>query len=662
MKSLFFEKCNGRQSFWNGAFSSVILMAALVIVSCSDSGTNAIQGGGNQGGNFSPPVISRVYPESAYVGDLLSIFGERFTASAGLSNVSIGGNIAMPSLWMDTLIIAAVPQSATSGEVRISVNGSSSNVVTFRLLAGSPPPPPVLFSIYPDTVSVGGLVSVRGNDLGNTQGSNQLLCQNIPITAQSWSDTFVTFTAPDWIGVAEVRVVVSGRSSNALSLCIYSVSVGPTIFSISPTSGRPGDLVTIDGTGFGSVMGSVTFNTVAAAVSTWTETRITAIVPSGATTGPVVAHTQYGSSNGVQFTVLPNPPPTISSITPDSGAVGASVTIAGSNFGAQQGTSSVTFNGVLAAVSFWSDVSIITAVPAGASSGYVIVAVNGQQSNAVWFRVVESSGPIPTITEIRPNPANVGDRVRIHGTDFGPETPVVTINGVSVALDEWRIDEIRFYVPSNVVTGSLVVTVGGRSSAPVWFVINGTVPGGLMLTPSQITVAVGGSGTVGISGGMPPYTIQTPPNSSTATATLSGSTITVYGVGTGSTSLVVADNASPTPNTAALGIEVSPSGSAVSFSQHIQPIFNANCVGCHGGSGGLYLTADQSYSNLVNVQAQAGCTTEKRVQPGDASVSVLYKRVGGTVCGERMPRGGNPLSAADIQKIADWINQGAQNN
>jgi len=640
----------------------LFLVVAILFYACSDTGTNTPAGGGDQGANPTPPVISRIVPDSAYVGDVLSIYGSRFTASAGISSVTIGGIVAVPTFWTDTLIAAPVPQSAASGEVQVTVNGASSNTVSIQLLSGSPPQSPVLTSLSPDSVAVGEAVTLQGHYFGNSQGSSHVLCQNIPTTIQSWSDTEITFTAPNWIGLASVVVRVGGRSSNALSLRIYSTSVWPDIISLTPASGRPGDLVTIDGRGFGSTMGFVTFNAVAAAVSTWTETRITAIVPSMATTGPVVVHTQYGSSNGVQFTVLSNPAPIITSLSPDSGAVGASVAISGSNFGAQQGTSSVTFNGVTASVSSWSDDFITTVVPGGATSGNVIVTVNGQSSNGVWFRVVPSSGPIPTITEVRPNPANVGDRVRIHGTDFGPEVPVVTINGVAVALDEWRIDEIRFYVPSNVVTGNLVVTVGGRSSAPVWFIINGTVPGGLSLTPPQITVAVGGSGTVGISGGTPPYTIQTPPNSSIATATLSGSTMTINGVANGSTSLVVRDNATPTPATATLPITVYATGSGVSFSQHIQPIFNANCIGCHGGSGGLYLTAGQSYSNLVNIQALAGCTTEMRVLPGNAASSVLYKRISGAACGDQMPRGGNPLSAADIQKIVDWINQGAQNN
>ena len=112
-----------------------------------------------------------------------------------------------------------------------------------------------------------------------------------------------------------------------------------------------------------------------------------------------------------------------------------------------------------------------------------------------------------------------------------------------------------------------------------------------------------------------------------------------------------------------------PPGQDVSFAQQIQPIFNANgCVGCHGGSGGLFLTQGQSFVNLVNVTAQAGCTTLKRVLPGNADQSVLYIRVSAnsadTQCGpdSRMPKGGARLSQASIDLVKNWINEGAKNN
>jgi RHS repeat-associated protein len=77
--------------------------------------------------------------------------------------------------------------------------------------------------------------------------------------------------------------------------------------------------------------------------------------------------------------------PTIASISPTSGAVGVSVTISGTNFGASQAGSTVKLNGTTAAVSTWSATSIVVVVPSGASSGTFAVTVGGQTANSSSF-------------------------------------------------------------------------------------------------------------------------------------------------------------------------------------------------------------------------------------------------------------------------------------
>ena len=79
--------------------------------------------------------------------------------------------------------------------------------------------------------------------------------------------------------------------------------------------------------------------------------------------------------------------PIITSLSPTSGLVTTLVTIAGSNFGAPQGTSTVTFNGTSATPSTWSATSILVPVPAGATTGNVVVTVGGLASNGVPFTV-----------------------------------------------------------------------------------------------------------------------------------------------------------------------------------------------------------------------------------------------------------------------------------
>ena len=79
--------------------------------------------------------------------------------------------------------------------------------------------------------------------------------------------------------------------------------------------------------------------------------------------------------------------PAITTLSPSSGTVGASVTITGVNFGASQGTSTVTFNGVATTPTSWGTTSIVTPVPNGATTGNVVVTVGGVSSSGVSFTV-----------------------------------------------------------------------------------------------------------------------------------------------------------------------------------------------------------------------------------------------------------------------------------
>jgi hypothetical protein len=148
--------------------------------------------------------------------------------------------------------------------------------------------------------------------------------------------------------------------------------------------------VTVAGTGFGAVQenSTVTFSGIAAPVLAWSNTSITVTVPAGATTGPVVVTVAGQSSNGVTFSVSLRP--AISLLNPSFGIVGQSITITGSNFGATQGTSTVTFNSTTATATAWSPTSIIVRVPAAATTGPVVITVAGLTSNGSTFLVLDT--------------------------------------------------------------------------------------------------------------------------------------------------------------------------------------------------------------------------------------------------------------------------------
>jgi hypothetical protein len=88
-----------------------------------------------------------------------------------------------------------------------------------------------------------------------------------------------------------------------------------------------------------------------------------------------------------ELRIIATTAPSISSLTPNSGPINTSVTIAGTNFGTSQSSSSISFNGTSAAAVSWSDTSIQVSVPVGTTTGAVVVTVNGQASNQVTYTV-----------------------------------------------------------------------------------------------------------------------------------------------------------------------------------------------------------------------------------------------------------------------------------
>src|SRR4029077_2646438 len=84
----------------------------------------------------------------------------------------------------------------------------------------------------------------------------------------------------------------------------------------SPLSGAPATVVTIDGVNFDSVVQNITvfFNHTPARVINASTKTISAIVPYGATTGPITVTVFGQSSTGPSFTVSPVPTSTNSAL------------------------------------------------------------------------------------------------------------------------------------------------------------------------------------------------------------------------------------------------------------------------------------------------------------------------------------------------------------
>jgi hypothetical protein len=183
----------------------------------------------------------------------------------------------------------------------------------------------------------------------------------------------------------------------------------------------------------------------------------------------------------VIYDAPPAPTPTLTSLSPSSGPVATVVTIGGSNLGSTQGTSTVTFSGIAATPTTWSAGSIVVPVPAGATTGNVVVTVGGLASNALPYTVIAP----PVMTSVSPSSGPVGTVVTINGTNFGATqgTSTITFKGTTAAPTSWSATRIVVSIPAGATSGNVVVTVGGLGSPAVPFLINPGVPTGIRLVP-----------------------------------------------------------------------------------------------------------------------------------------------------------------------------------
>jgi len=147
--------------------------------------------------------------------------------------------------------------------------------------------------------------------------------------------------------------------------------------------------------------------------------------------------------------------PTITGFSPTFGPAGTVVTIKGTYLA---GATSVTFNGVKAAITSATATQIVTAAPAGVTTGKISVVVGGGTiiSANDFFAA-------PTITVFSPTAGPAGAIVTIKGTNFTGVTSV-KFNGTAASITSSTATQIITSVPAGVTTGKITVTTPGGTT------------------------------------------------------------------------------------------------------------------------------------------------------------------------------------------------------
>jgi len=170
-------------------------------------------------------------------------------------------------------------------------------------------------------------------------------------------------------------------------------------------------------------------------------------------------------------------PPALDALEPSSGPTRSLLLVLGRDLAAPDQTPAVSIGGAPATLLFAFADALLVVVPDGLALGAADVRVTrgGIDSGTLVFTVTETR--VPVVTSVVPTRVEAGGRAVIRGDGLGGplDTIGVTFAGVASASVLPLRRALVVDVPATAVTGSLVVTVNGRASAP-HFVEVGSTP------------------------------------------------------------------------------------------------------------------------------------------------------------------------------------------
>lgn len=286
----------------------------------------------------------------------------------------------------------------------------------------------------------------------------------------------------------------------------------PTITAVAPASemaGATGQTLTITGTGF-TAGATVTFNGQPETVSSVTATSIAVAIANadllaGGTFALVVTNADGGTVS-FNYPVI-NPPPVLTSLSPASvtaGALPMTLTLTGTGFNP---STTATFNGSNALVTYVSATQISFELTQGelATAGTDPVIVTnpgpgGGASAAVNFTVSPIVNPPPTLTAISPASLTAGaapTTLTLTGTGFNGAT-VASFNGNAQTTTLISSTQVSILLSAGELATAGVMPVvvsnptpGGGASGVVNFVLDNPTPAITSFSPT--TAPVGAS-------------------------------------------------------------------------------------------------------------------------------------------------------------------------
>lgn len=314
-----------------------------------------------------PPTIASFTPGSGTQQTLVVINGTNFVAGA---TVTFGGVVATQVPFLSAQKIkAVVPAGAPTGVIAVTTPyGTATSATTFKVK-------PLVGTFSPTGGLPGTVVTIHGSGFS---GATLVKVGGSPMTFTFVDDATITATVPTGITTGGKITVTTPQGSDQSDAAF---TLYPLIAGISPTEGLIGSSVTITGGGLSTVtvvkLGGKSMPFVHVDDST-----LTATVPAGSVTAKITVTTPYGTrTSAATYTVIKAP--ALTSFTPGTAILPATVTLAGTNL---SGTTNVSIAGYPLTTFTVSANKITVTVPIGAPNGpFTVVNPAGSSTSGASF-------------------------------------------------------------------------------------------------------------------------------------------------------------------------------------------------------------------------------------------------------------------------------------
>lgn len=408
------------------------------------------------------PTITSFTPVSGPAGTVVTIVGTNLgTATA----VEFGNTPASSFTVVSADTIQATVGAGSTGNVTVTTAYGTPAKASFTLM----PPASTLTSFTPASATTGQTVTITGTHL---TGATSVSFGGT--AASSWSvysDNAITAI----VGSGATGNIVVGTASGPDTLTGFTFEpyiVTPSITTVYPWSGQPGDTVQIYGSGFTGTT-SVTFGGVSTPFVVRGDALLVATIGNGAS-GNIVVTNSAGTAQTGPWRFIP-PTPIITSFSPQSGPAGTLITIRGANLSttweALVGQSLGEFG--LLNLTVVSDSVVTGNVNSLSNSGPVTIWASGGNVSFGEFTILPAG--TPQISGISPVSGGAGTVDTITGLNFTGIT-AVSFGGVAASSFTVVSPTMITAVVGQGASGSVEISGTAGSNSFAGFTYTGATP------------------------------------------------------------------------------------------------------------------------------------------------------------------------------------------